>query len=375
MKNFPRWLALGLCLLALGQFARAADAPRQTPLVLERNAKVTFKYLLYLPKDYATQQAWPLVLFLHGAGERGDDLDMLKKHGPPKLIETGKDFPFLVVSPQCPKGKWWEPMELATLLDEITEKYKIDPDRIYVTGLSMGGFGTWSLAAYQPTRFAALVPICGGGDPIWAHRISTVPAWVFHGGKDPTVPLARSQTMVDALKKLGSPVKFTIYPEAGHDSWTQAYDDPELYTWLLQQKRPAGAAPTGKSLTFDTHDGYFVSNKFEPAAPTSFVVLNDQKAFDDVFGAGFVMHDKSHRLSPNAFATQMVVAAIHRGKALWEYKVEGVTTRDHKLIVQYTAKSTPQASAEYACPLIVSLPKADYAGVEFVENGAVIATK
>ena len=120
-----------------------------------------------LPAERLRQKdSWPLMLFLHGAGERGDDLELVKKHGPPKLIEAGKDFPFIVVSPQCPQGRWWEPVELATLLDEIVEKQKVDKDRIYVTGLSMGGFGTWSLAAFQPGRFAAIVPICGGGEPL-----------------------------------------------------------------------------------------------------------------------------------------------------------------------------------------------------------------
>ena len=125
----------------------------------------------------------------------------------------------------------------SALLDEIIEKYKVDQDRIYLTGLSMGGFGTWALAAHAPNRFAAIVPICGGGDPSRTKRIARIPAWVFHGGKDPTVPLEMSQKMVEALKKNGGDPKFTIFPDAGHDSWTQAYDTPELYEWLLQQKR------------------------------------------------------------------------------------------------------------------------------------------
>jgi predicted peptidase len=198
-------------------------------------------YLLYLPKDYEQQESWPLLLFLHGAGERGDDINLVKKHGPPKLIEAGKEFPFIVVSPQCPRGRWWETFELAALLDEIEEQYKVDKDRVYVTGLSMGGFGTWALAAYQPERFAAMAPICGGGDPIRARFAAGVPAWVFHGAKDPVVPLERSETMVEALKKArGSvEVKFTIYPEAGHDAWTATYDNPAFYQWLLEHKRSA----------------------------------------------------------------------------------------------------------------------------------------
>lgn len=122
-------------------------------------------------------------------------------------------------------------------MDEIVEKYKVDKDRIYLTGLSMGGYGTWSLAAYTPDRFAAVVPICGRGEPIMAKGLVHVPIWVFHGAKDPVVPLAGSERMVEALKKANGNVKFTVYPEAGHDSWTETYANPELYTWLLQQKR------------------------------------------------------------------------------------------------------------------------------------------
>ncbi len=204
---------------------------------MERTIKITMSYLVYLPKEYDQKEAWPLMLFLHGAGERGSNLDLVKLHGPPKLIAAGKEFPFIVVSPQCPEGKWWDSVELAALLDEITEKYKVDRDRIYVTGLSMGGFGTWSLAAYQPNRFAAIVPICGGGEPFLTMLFPHVPAWVFHGAKDPVVPLERSEKMVEAMKKFGGKVKFTVYPDARHDSWTQAYNDPELYKWLLEQKR------------------------------------------------------------------------------------------------------------------------------------------
>jgi predicted peptidase len=128
----------------------------------------------------------------------------------------------------------------------MTENYKVDKERIYVTGLSMGGYGTWALAAYSPNRFAALVPICGGGDPSTARRLSHIAIWDFHGAKDSTVPIEQSERMVEALKKSGSDVKFTVYPQAGHDSWTEAYNTPELYEWLLQQKRVPSKKPEGK---------------------------------------------------------------------------------------------------------------------------------
>ncbi len=214
-----------------------AEPGKQQPQHFERVITVTMDYLLYLPNDYDQVESAPLLLFLHGAGERGSDLERVKLHGPPKLIAAGKEFPFIVVSPQCPGDRWWKPDDLSALLDELVEKYKVDKDRIYVTGLSMGGFGTWGLAASAPNRFAAIVPICGGGDPSTARRLARIPIWVFHGAKDPVVPLSASERMVDAVEEAGGNVKFTVYPEAGHDSWTEAYNDPELYKWLLEQKR------------------------------------------------------------------------------------------------------------------------------------------
>ncbi|MFL5340355.1 MAG: prolyl oligopeptidase family serine peptidase [Gemmataceae bacterium] len=221
--------------------ARAEDkaqAGKQEPKQFEREVtvKVKLNYLLYLPEDYGKEdKAWPLVLFLHGAGESGNDVEKVKKHGPPKLAEE-KKFPFILVSPQSP-GRGWEPAGLNALLDDVCAHYKVDPDREYVTGLSMGGFGTWALAAAYPQRFAAIAPICGGGNPADAAKIKHLPIWVFHGAKDPTVPVARSEAMVKALKEAGAEhVQFTVYPDAGHDSWTETYNNPQFYDWLLKQK-------------------------------------------------------------------------------------------------------------------------------------------
>jgi predicted peptidase len=211
----------------------------QKPAKLDRDHKVTMEYLLYLPKDYPAKESWPLLLFLHGAGERGNDLERVTVHGPPKLIAAGKDFPFIVVSPQCPTDQWWQPVELTALLDEIVEKHKVDQDRIYVTGLSMGGFGTWSLASYTPDRFAALLPICGGGETHWTKTFAHVPIWAFHGDKDTAVPLERSENMIEAVKKNGGEPKLTVYPNVGHDSWSETYANPAVYEWLLGHKRQA----------------------------------------------------------------------------------------------------------------------------------------
>jgi predicted peptidase len=216
----------------------AAEPVPQKTCNLERTIKITMTYLLYLPKDYEQKPSWPLMLYLHGGGERGKGPDAVKRTGPPQMIEAGHPFPFIVVSPLCPKERWWEPLELTALLDDIVRQYKVDQDRIYVMGHSMGGFGTWLLAAYTPNRFAAVVPICGfGSDPLLVRLFPNTPVWVFHGAKDQLVPLERSKQMVEALKKCGGSVKFTVYPEAGHDAWTQTYANPEVYEWLLQQKR------------------------------------------------------------------------------------------------------------------------------------------
>jgi predicted peptidase len=229
---------LALFAVAIGGAIRA-ETPKQTAATLDTQVRVKLNYLLYLPTDYDKKASSPLLLFLHGAGERGDNLDLVKMHGPPKLIEEGKSFPFIVVSPQCPKNRWWpsQVVQLTALVDEIVAKYKVDQDRIYVTGLSMGGFGTWSLAAYTPERFAAIVPICGGGDVIMTRFMPHLPVWAFHGAKDPVVPVRRSEQMIEALKKRNDQVKLTIYPDALHDSWTATYSNPDVYDWLLQQKR------------------------------------------------------------------------------------------------------------------------------------------
>jgi predicted peptidase len=234
MKSIRLLLML---LSAASSNAFAAEPDSQKAATLETQVKVQMNYLLYLPNDYEKQESWPLLLFLHGSGERGDDLEHVKVHGPPKLISKGKAFPFIVVSPQCPKERRWEPIELVALLDDLSKNYKVDADRICVTGLSMGGFGSWQLASFAPNRLAAIAPICGGGEKYWAKQFAHLPVWAFHGAKDTGVPLERSQIMIDELKKLGANPKLTIYPEAGHDSWTETYDNPALYEWLLEQRR------------------------------------------------------------------------------------------------------------------------------------------
>jgi predicted peptidase len=241
MIDLRRPLAAALFAVAFYPEAARCEPPAspQRPQTFEKAVavEVKLKYLLFLPEGYdPSGKEWPLILFLHGSGESGNDLDMVKRHGPPKIVETKRDFPFIVVSPQSPR-RGWNPDALAALLDEIIVNYQVDRDRIYLTGLSMGGFGTWSLAATYPEKFAAIAPICGGGWPGDAARLKDLPIWAFHGAKDKAVPLERSEEMVKAIEDAGGKVKFTVYPDAEHDSWTATYDNPELYQWLLEQKR------------------------------------------------------------------------------------------------------------------------------------------
>jgi len=211
----------------------------QIPCVFEKeNAADDYKYLLFLPDGYNEHKSWPLIMFLHGVGERGDDLELVKKHGPPKFVEEKKDFPFIVVSPQCPEDSSWakEKEFLKELLDDIVARYKVDKDRIYLTGLSMGGYGTWSLACAYPERFAAIAPICGGGEPSEALKLKDMPVWAFHGVQDKVVSVKKSQEMVSAINDLGGNVMLTVYPDVGHDCWTQTYNNPKLYDWFLEHR-------------------------------------------------------------------------------------------------------------------------------------------
>jgi len=207
----------------------------------------SLSYLLALPKSYRQDgtRRWPLVIFLHGRGERGSDLNVLKKYGIAKMVEAASDFPFIAVSPQCPAEGDWEKLTavLGELLDDLLTNYAIDPRRVCLTGLSMGSRGGWRWAVKQPNRFAALALICGRipdqADfferlPLLKHT----PIWVFHGGKDPVVPIENSEKIVAALQAVDGDVRFTVYPEADHDSWTEAYATPELIPWLLQYSLP-----------------------------------------------------------------------------------------------------------------------------------------
>ena len=221
------------------------SSAQQRKMELEDTIKneIDLKYLFFLPKDYYSDKntGWPLILFLHGMGERGADLELVKIHGIPKIVKEQIDFPFIAVSPQCPIEYVWRDDDmqqaLENLLQKIVENHRVDKTRIYVTGLSMGGYGTWSLAARRPDLFAAAVPICGGGDLATVNILKNLPIWVFHGGLDGVVLPEESEKMVRALEKAGGKVRYTLYPEAYHDSWTETYDNSALYDWMLSNRK------------------------------------------------------------------------------------------------------------------------------------------
>lgn len=207
------------------------------------HGSVVMPYVVYVPRDYTPTQKYPVILFLHGAGERGSDGIRQTQVGIGAAIRTYPErFPCLVVMPQCPADRWWRGEELEAAyqcLQQTLREFSCDPQRVYLTGLSMGGFGSWELAAKYPDAFAAVIPICGRGNPADAEKLKNLPIWVFHGEADTLVPPTFSREMVEALQKAGSTrVKYTELPGIGHNSWDPAYSSAEVIRWLLEQRKP-----------------------------------------------------------------------------------------------------------------------------------------
>ncbi len=202
-------------------------------------------YRLYSPKAKKVELL-PLVLFLHGAGERGTDNRRQLIHGVRDFVKASsqKERPCFVLAPQCPRGRWWDVDQFLALTESVIAEHAIDPDRVYVTGLSMGGFGTWHAIAARPDLFAAAVPICGGyrEDEAAIAKMKGMPIWAFHGGADRVVPAEQSRRLISALKKLGAEPKYTEYKGVGHNSWSATYSDPEMHAWLFSHERGGGVA-------------------------------------------------------------------------------------------------------------------------------------
>ncbi len=252
---------IALAMTAAMTTAALADEPdnreRFSEHALKASSGMTLPYRLLAPAKIAPGQKYPLVVFLHGGGERGTDNRKQLVHGMNEFAsdEVRSKYPAFVVAPQCPEGKRWVEVDwtldahampaqpsdsmaaLFELLDHVERTQPIDSRRIYLTGLSMGAFGVWDAIQRRPELFAAAAPICGGGDPILAKQIQFVPLWVFHGDADDTVKVKRSREMVEAVKGVGTQVKYTEYKDVGHDSWTRTYQDPALYEWMFAQRR------------------------------------------------------------------------------------------------------------------------------------------
>ena len=239
----------GLVIFAIGK-PKATETDRHTiqtlpPEVADRTDNLNDRFWLYLPKRYkqaSKEKPMPLIIYLHGSSRRGRDVAEVKANGLAPLIDKRDDFEFVVASPQAlSKHPWqtcWQPDDLIILLVHLLTNYHLDPKRVYLTGLSMGGYGTWAAIGKHADRFAAAAPICGGGDPASAKSIGKLPVWAFHGDDDRVVSVERSREMVDAIKATKGNAKLTVYPGVGHDSYTRTYANPKLYEWFLKHKRP-----------------------------------------------------------------------------------------------------------------------------------------
>lgn len=210
-------------------------------------------YLLFLPPGYNKREQYPLVLWLHGGGSRGDDLKVLlaygEQHGPGFLARADNQakFPSLIIAPQCPANRFWDNPESAQpntemklvleILDRVQAEYSVDKNRLYVMGMSLGGYGTWGMIARRPGMFAAAVPICGGGNTANAAAMKQTAIWAFHGDEDEMVSVKESQRMIAAIKNAGGNPRYTEYKGVGHNSWVRAFAEPELLSWMFRQKR------------------------------------------------------------------------------------------------------------------------------------------
>lgn len=234
----------GLVLLVLMLIFQSCASQSNSQLIdaeLQTIVEEKLNYYLYFPRDYEEKkdEKFPLLLFLHGGGESGENITEIKKNGPPKLIANGKEFPFLILAPQNPyKNKWWNTRAINQLLDSVVGSNRVDPNRIYLTGLSRGGGAAWEMAVQYPEKFAALAVVCGMTPVPYASWIDKdMPIWVFHGEEDKSIPISESETMVARLEEMGYDVEFTRYPGVGHDSWIKAYEGDTLYDWFMKHER------------------------------------------------------------------------------------------------------------------------------------------
>ncbi|MBO0931680.1 carboxylesterase family protein [Fibrella aquatilis] len=208
-------------------------------VLAQTKKSASYPYQLYLPKNYAVaKRNFPLVIYLHGGSQKGTDLAKLSLYGPPKQVSQGHDFPFVMAAPQCPEGKFWSTDNwFDSLFTELTTRYRIDKKRVYLTGISMGGYGTWQTAVAHPHTFAAIMPLCGGcDDSTQICSIRNIPVWTFHGTADDLIPIDETARLVKRLERCHGKVQFTKLPNEGHGI-QYLYENPKLYQWLLQQHK------------------------------------------------------------------------------------------------------------------------------------------
>ncbi len=231
-------LFLLLCLAGCAPIVSTPQASsNQTEQTILLGGSKNTRYLLYLPQEYERGgEPWPLILFLHGGGEAGGDLSLVKREGLPRLLEQGKHLPFVVVSPQSARKAWSIP-DLILFLDEIKRTHRVDRERIYATGLSTGAYASWLLAIHHPDRIAAIAPVTTHKKPPDICKMKSVPAWAFHNAGDGRAPPSVTRKIVEALEACGGEVKLTIYPRKGHDAWSETYGRPDLYEWFLKHHR------------------------------------------------------------------------------------------------------------------------------------------
>ncbi len=201
-----------------------------------------FGYMEYLPQDYDETKKYPIIFFLHGIGERGDsleDLDRVAIHGPMKYVVAGEQYPFILIAPQCPSNNYWGGLNesLNAFVDDMIRTHAVDENRVYLTGLSMGGTGTWMLAMSSPEKWAAIAPVCGSGIPWYAASLREVPIHMFHGDDDQAVSVHEAITMLTRVNAAGGDAQIKIYYGVGHNCWNQAYDGDMLWKWLLSHTR------------------------------------------------------------------------------------------------------------------------------------------
>lgn len=267
VRHLPSALLLASALVSSPATSAGQEAPSTATAPSGQHAhrfektiekRLETNYLLYLPASYGMDdRRWPLLVYLHGGGGSGTEIDRLARYPLVERLEREVDFPFVVVTPQCPPGRltghgpmgdtWSEHAELVdALIDELLGAYRLDPDRVVLVGHSMGGYGAWYLAHRYPERFAAVAPMSGPGVTWWTYRAQDTPFWVFHGEEDEAVPIVESEAMVRALKEIGGRVRFTRYLGGGH-AIRQPFEEDELYDWLLEQRRGQGGGSADRA--------------------------------------------------------------------------------------------------------------------------------